>query len=503
MKPFAYRLAAGILCALLIVLLTTAPAGAEDSADSRVLILLAKGYNSGEFWMPYLVLRGAGYDVDIAGPAKGTIEAGRRKRDQDTTANLALDEVKVGRYVGLVIPGGYSPGNLEKHKEALAICEAFNEARKPISAICHGPRLLMRAGIMKDRVGTCLASVKNELAEDWEKGGYGKYVDRSVVVHGNILTSRYPGDLTPFCRTMLRKLEAAGGRKAPHGRHKAIVIGEGFDGHRRWIFNQVLGVLGIEAKVISPQGVDKLAGEDGFKASEYAVVAVVGTEKADTLARSDGMAKIVDAIDAHRDGGVLLDSRLRALPRTVDEDERITVTADSDGDWLAAIVSTAGKVESLAEPAEEFVPMAAMVVQPGFDDATAAAVEAGLQKLGYRTTALAATDAWVTGKQGLPLHAIPVKDWKPPHGFMSAALMAKPVPVMAMVPAEKDKLEAATMEAIRTLRPIAEAVDASAAGMSEATAAVALRRGFDGRVVAAMKAILASGGHKVALVWHE
>jgi len=99
------------------VLLVAGPVRAAD-ANSRVLILLAKGYNSGEFWMPYLALRGAGYDVDIAGPARGTIEAGRSKRDQDTTANLALDEVDVSKYVGLVIPGGYSPGNLEKHKEA-------------------------------------------------------------------------------------------------------------------------------------------------------------------------------------------------------------------------------------------------------------------------------------------------------------------------------------------------------------------------------------------------
>ncbi len=493
------------MCALVsglavVAMLLSPLSAAED--DSRVLILLAKGYNSGEFWLPYRTLQAAGYTVDIAGPAKGTIEAGRRKRDQDTTANLALKDVQPGKYVGLVIPGGYSPGNLEKHAAALDVVRAFDQADKPISAICHGPRLLMRAGVMKTRVGTCLVKVKNELADDWKAGGYGRYVDRSVVVHENFVTSRYPGDLTPFCRATLKKLHAAGGRKPLTGRRNAVIIASGFDGHRKWVFRETLKSMNIDAEVISPGDVEKFVDKDGFDATKVAVVAVIG-EDADALAESDAMAKLVDAIGHTRDHGVLLDPRLKKLPKTVDADEKTTVNADNDGDWLAAIVTAAGKVNALPDQAGDFTPLAAIVVKNGFDDKQVAAAEAALRYLGYRTTALANKKGWLAGKEGIPLEAMDARQWSPPKGWISASLMSKPLPIMAMAPEDKEKLEAKVITALRTLRPIMSQAHAEAVPLSEATAAIALRKGFDGRAAVGMMAVLAKRGHSVALVHHE
>jgi protease I len=130
---------------------------------------------------------------------------------RDPIANLTLDDVNASDYIGLVLPGGNSPGNLEKHERALQICREFMRAGKPVSAICHGPRLLIRAGLLKDRLATCLFSVPNELADQWVAGEYGRYLDEPVVVDENLTTSRYPYDLLPFTRTTVHQLARAGG----------------------------------------------------------------------------------------------------------------------------------------------------------------------------------------------------------------------------------------------------------------------------------------------------
>ncbi len=485
-----------LVSSLAVVAMLLSPLSAAED-DSRVLILLAKGYNSGEFWLPYRTLQAAGYTVDIAGPAKGTIEAGRRKRDQDTTANLALGDVKASNYVGLVIPGGYSPGNLEKHAAALDVVRAFNQADKPISAICHGPRLLMRAGVMKTRVGTCLVKVKNELADDWKAGGYGRYVDRSVVVHENLVTSRYPGDLTPFCRATLKKLHGAGGRKPLTGPRKAVIIASGFDGHRKWVFRETLKSMNIDADVISPGDVEKFVEKDGFDPTKVAVVAVIG-KGGDALEGSEAFRSLLTP-----DNSLLLDGKLkmRAVSNKLPMPTR--VNADNDGDWLAAIVTAAGKVKALPDQAGDFIPLAAIVVKNGFDDKQVAAAEAALRYLGYRTTALANKKGWLAGKEGIPFEAMDARQWSPPKGWISASLMAKPLPIMVMAPEDKEKLEAKVITALRTLRPIVSQAHAEAVPLSEATAAIALRKGFDGRAAVGMMAVLAKRGHSVALVHHE
>jgi protease I len=490
-----------LLAAVLVLVVLAAPLTAAEPTD-RVLILLAKGYNSGEFWLPYRTLQAGGYGVDVAGPARGTIEAGRRKRDQDTTANLALTEVDAEKYLGLVIPGGYSPGNLEKHAAALDVVRAFEKAGKPIAAICHGPRLLMRAGVMETRVGTCLAKVKNELADNWKGGGYGRYVDRSVVVHQNVITSRYPGDLTAFGRAMLAKLHAAGGPKPLAGRRRVVIIADGFDGHRKWVFRETLKSMNIHADVIGSSGVEKLLKKDGFDPAKLAAAVVIGKD-ADKLVQSDAMTKIVDAISHARDGGILLDAKLTAFGQTVDDDEKIVVKADGDGEWLKAIVTAAGKVKALPDETGDFTPLAAIVVKNGFDDRQVAAAETALRYLGYRTTALARTEGWLAGKEGIPLAAMRADEWSAPDGWITASLMGNPLPIMAMAPADEEKLEAKVLTVLRTLGPVVSKAHVEGVPLSEASSAVALRKGFDGRAAVGMMAVLASRGHSVAIVHHR
>ena len=116
---------------------------------------IAEGFNDLEFWGSYAALRAAGFRVDVAAPVKGPVGKGARA----ATADIALDDVDVSRYVGMAIAGGSSPGTLVKYPKALEICRAFMAADKPVGAICHGPFLLMKAGVLKDRVRTLLSKI--------------------------------------------------------------------------------------------------------------------------------------------------------------------------------------------------------------------------------------------------------------------------------------------------------------------------------------------------------
>lgn len=73
--------------------------------------------------------------------------------------------------------------------------EAFQKG-KVIAAICHGPQLLIEAGVVKGKKATARAQ---------NSGGI--YLNKSVVVDRNLVTSRFPADLPDFCRETLKLLE--------------------------------------------------------------------------------------------------------------------------------------------------------------------------------------------------------------------------------------------------------------------------------------------------------
>jgi protease I len=73
---------------------------------------------------------------------------------------------------------------------------------KIIAAICHGPQVLISAGVLKNRTRTCVAAIKADVTN-----AGAKYLDKSVVVDRNLITSRYPADLPHFCREIVKALK--------------------------------------------------------------------------------------------------------------------------------------------------------------------------------------------------------------------------------------------------------------------------------------------------------
>ena len=167
----------------------------------KALILTADKFEDMELFFPYFRLLEEGIEVDVAAPKKGQItgEHGYGFEIQKT-----FEDVNPELYDILLIPGGSptgAPSVVRNDIRAQAIAKSFFNSNKPVFSICHGPWLLASSGLVKGRHLT--GFWYDGVPEDIKKAG-GIYEDKEVVVDGNLVTSRYPGDLPAFMRETMR-----------------------------------------------------------------------------------------------------------------------------------------------------------------------------------------------------------------------------------------------------------------------------------------------------------
>jgi protease I len=118
-----------------------------------------------------------------------------------------FEQVDPEAYDLLIIPGGFpdgAPHTVRQHPRALEITRSFFAKSKPVASICHGPWTLADAGVIKGRRVT--SYWHDGVPEDLKRAG-AIYQDASVVVDGNLVTSRWPPDLPDFMREVIEMLE--------------------------------------------------------------------------------------------------------------------------------------------------------------------------------------------------------------------------------------------------------------------------------------------------------
>jgi len=164
------------------------------------LIISADSFEDTELLVPYYRLKEEGVDVHVASMTKKKIKG---KHGYEVDIDKTLKELNPDDYDLLLLPGGKAPEAIRKEKDALEIAKHFFQQSKPVSAICHGPQILITADLLRGRHATCYKSVAQELKES---GAI--YEDTEVVVDGNLVTSRQPSDLPAFLRETIRKLKS-------------------------------------------------------------------------------------------------------------------------------------------------------------------------------------------------------------------------------------------------------------------------------------------------------
>jgi len=157
----------------------------------NVAVLTGEGFHDGEAFMPigYLVNRGA--TVTVIGPETGIVTA--YNSDFTIYIEKTVEEVDVDDFDALILPGGQAPSALREHESVIDFARNFYDSGKTVAAICHGPQILITAGVMEGKNATGFEAIKDEL----EEAG-ALYHDESVVIHDNLITSRTPPDLYDF-----------------------------------------------------------------------------------------------------------------------------------------------------------------------------------------------------------------------------------------------------------------------------------------------------------------
>jgi protease I len=164
----------------------------------KALIMSADNFEDSELLVPYYRLKEAGIEVTVASLKLGTITG---KKGYEVAVDKTIDEVDPDDFAILVLPGGKAPAVVRKEPKALEIARIFFAGSKTVAAICHGPQILISAGLLKGRHATCYMAVADELKE-----AGGLYEDREVVVDANLITSRKPSDLPAFMREAMKQL---------------------------------------------------------------------------------------------------------------------------------------------------------------------------------------------------------------------------------------------------------------------------------------------------------
>ena len=164
----------------------------------RIAILAGPEYEDLELHYPYLRLVEERAEVKVLAVRKEVVKG---KHGLSVMADLPIGEARSKDFDCVVIPGGWAPDRLRRSTEVLDFVKELHKEGKVIAAICHGPQVLISAGILQGKRITCVSAVKDDVVN-----AGAEYVDAPVIRDRNIITSRVPGDLPFFCREIIEAL---------------------------------------------------------------------------------------------------------------------------------------------------------------------------------------------------------------------------------------------------------------------------------------------------------
>ena len=179
---------------------------------AKILLIIGDAAEVLDTFYPLHRLQEEGYTVHVAGPEKRAYHLVLHERPPgwDITeerpgyhlaADVAFRDVDPAAYAGLVISGGRAPEYLRYDADLLRLTRAFFAADKPVASVCHGIEIVAAADVIRGREVTTVAKCKF----DAEFSG-GTYVDREVVVSGNLVTARTWHDNPAWMRAYVRLL---------------------------------------------------------------------------------------------------------------------------------------------------------------------------------------------------------------------------------------------------------------------------------------------------------
>jgi protease I len=175
---------------------------ADRLQGRRIAFLATDMVEQVELTEPWEAVRAEGAEAELVSLEEGEIQAFSHYDRADTfKVDRTVEEVRADDYDALVIPGGVgNPDTMRLDENAVDFVRQFFEQGKPVGVICHGPWMLVEAGVVRGRRVTSWPSLRTDI-----RNAGGNWVDEEVVVDTALVTSRKPGDLPAFNRKIVEE----------------------------------------------------------------------------------------------------------------------------------------------------------------------------------------------------------------------------------------------------------------------------------------------------------
>jgi protease I len=180
---------------------------AGELSGKRVAMIVANRYEDIELLFPILRLSEEGAEIVVAPVGKpvqgmfGHPVPIPVMADGNRYTTVPIEELKADDIDCLYFPGGYSPDILRLHEATLELVRECDRQGKFIASICHGPWVLISAGIVKGKKATCYAAVRDDLMN-----AGAEFLDVPAVRDGHLITGRVPDDLPELCQEIVKAL---------------------------------------------------------------------------------------------------------------------------------------------------------------------------------------------------------------------------------------------------------------------------------------------------------
>ena len=175
---------------------------ADKLQGKRIAFLATDMVEQVELTEPWQAVKDEGAETELVSLEEGEIQGFSHYDKADTfKVDRTVEEARVDDYDGLVVPGGVgNPDTMRTDENAVAFVRQFFEQGKPVGVICHGPWMLVEAGVVRGRRVTSWPSLRTDI-----RNAGGSWVDEEVVVDTGLVTSRKPGDLPAFNRKIVEE----------------------------------------------------------------------------------------------------------------------------------------------------------------------------------------------------------------------------------------------------------------------------------------------------------
>jgi protease I len=168
----------------------------------KVAIVAADMVERVELVEPRQALEAAGAKTELISIRPGEIQAFNHFDPADKLkVDKPVEEAEASDYDALMIPGGVgNPDQLRGDENMVAFVREFFEQGKPVAAICHGPWVLVEAGVVRGRNLTSWPTLQTDI-----RNAGGDWADREVIVDSGLVTSRKPDDIPAFNKKMIEE----------------------------------------------------------------------------------------------------------------------------------------------------------------------------------------------------------------------------------------------------------------------------------------------------------